>query len=780
MRVRGLFILCMSVAGALAALVSSFVAWQEWQRWSAAAEARALVETLGQVARFNERLALERGNYNQLLVTEAPAAGQPLETALASRRNTDAVADRLKELVAALPGDARKRIERPVSASLAALAQTRAAVDRGIARAMGEREPGAAAQYQRAVMDIIATGSRLLGVIEAEIGARDAETANTTPIVGLAMDLRDVGGSRSAWFSQYVGSGQRFSPELVVQIHEMTGRITQAWDRLQRVVGQAERGSRLEAAMRAMKAAFIDEGGRNYAAVFAAGRDGAAPPMGLAEWRNWTSASLQTIIGVRDAALEDALQTADATIASARLRVVFAVALLGVIVALIGGCAAMFSRRVVEPLAALTQAIERIAEGRYETPVPGAERTDEIGAIAGAIRVFKDNALRMRELEAEERAAAAERVARAEAMAAVVGEVGKVVAAAADGDFSARVSVTDAEADLRKLVEGINAINAVVDRATVEFAAVLGAVARGDLTQAVATDYRGRFGELKAAVNETIHRLAETVVTIQTTAAEVTTAAKEINSGADDLSRRTEDQASSLEETAATTEELAASVKASAHSSRDAVALAQEAMQVAEAGGSIVQDVVDAMTRIERASAKISEITSVIDEIAFQTNLLALNAAVEAARAGEQGKGFAVVASEVRTLAQRSGDAAKDITGLIASSAAEVEQGVKLVRSAGEALVRIVGASQKVSETVTEISTAAQEQANGIDEMSQAVAHMDEMTQQNAALAEQSAAAAAMLASQIQRLNDLVATFRTRREAGTAARQAGEPRRQAA
>jgi len=262
-----------------------------------------------------------------------------------------------------------------------------------------------------------------------------------------------------------------------------------------------------------------------------------------------------------------------------------------------------------------------------------------------------------------------------------------------------------------------------------------------------------------------VDRLSDTVATIQTTSADVGLAAREINMGADDLSKRTEEQASSLEETAATTEELAASVKASAQASKDAARIADEAMQAAESGGAIAGQAVDAMARIETASQKISDIIRVIDDIAFQTNLLALNAAVEAARAGEAGKGFAVVASEVRTLAQRSGEAAKDISGLISSSNAEVGEGVKLVRQAGDQLARILAASQKVAATIADISAASGEQANGIDEMSQAVAHLDEMTQQNAALSEQSAASANSLSGRIEQLNALVATFRTNREA---------------
>jgi methyl-accepting chemotaxis protein len=205
-------------------------------------------------------------------------------------------------------------------------------------------------------------------------------------------------------------------------------------------------------------------------------------------------------------------------------------------------------------------------------------------------------------------------------------------------------------------------------------------------------------------------------------------------------------------------------------------------MRAAEGGGEIAGKAVSAMARIEDASKKISDITRVIDDIAFQTNLLALNAAVEAARAGDAGKGFAVVASEVRTLAQRSGEAAKDISTLISSSNAEVGEGVKLVRQAGDALTQILAASQKVASTIADISSAAAEQANGIEEMSQTVAHMDEMTQQNAALSEQSAASANALNQRITQLNDLVAAFKTGGDAvaGHAARTHAAPAHQIA
>jgi methyl-accepting chemotaxis protein len=443
--------------------------------------------------------------------------------------------------------------------------------------------------------------------------------------------------------------------------------------------------------------------------------------------------------------------------------------LLAALLASLAAAMLFAQRSITKPLLDLAGVMERLTAGETALDVPHAGRSDEIGKMARAVAVLRQATEQVAQLQEEERAASAARLARAESMALVVSDVGEVVSAAASGDFSARLQIEHADEQMQKLVAGINEINAVVDSATSEFAQALQAIAGGDLTARIETGYRGKFAELKGAINETVERLSATVRTIQVTSADVGLAAREINTGADDLSKRTEEQASSLEETAATTEELAASVKASAQGAREAAAIADEAMQAAKAGGSIADEAVAAMARIESASQKISEIIRVIDDIAFQTNLLALNAAVEAARAGDAGKGFAVVASEVRTLAQRSGAAAKDISGLISSSNAEVGEGVKLVRQAGDALTRIQAASQKVAASIADISAASGEQANGIDEMSQAVAHLDEMTQANAALAEQSAASAGSLSGRIGQLNDLVAAFKTGHETARAA-----------
>ncbi|MHB2165586.1 methyl-accepting chemotaxis protein [Alsobacter sp. R-9] len=296
-----------------------------------------------------------------------------------------------------------------------------------------------------------------------------------------------------------------------------------------------------------------------------------------------------------------------------------------------------------------------------------------------------------------------------------------------------------------------------------QIGAVVEAARARDLTKRVSAGPEAGedLAALGGGVNDLVDAMAGILDEVQVAARSMLMAFQEITEGSQNLAARTEQQASALEQTAATTEELAASVKTSAQASRHAVGYAEEARGVAQEGGLIVGNAVDAMTRIEQASAKITEITTVIEEIAFQTNLLALNAAVEAARAGDAGKGFAVVAAEVRTLAQRSSEAAKDIGGLISSSTVAIGEGVRLVRDAGVTLGRIVEASKKVAASVEEISAASAEQANGIQEMSQAVAHMDEITQQNAGLAEASSASALSLSHRIEALSEMVDRFET-------------------
>jgi methyl-accepting chemotaxis protein len=285
-------------------------------------------------------------------------------------------------------------------------------------------------------------------------------------------------------------------------------------------------------------------------------------------------------------------------------------------------------------------------------------------------------------------------------------------------------------------------------------------LAEGDLKSTINTSFQGDLEELRSAFNRTVEQLRELVHEIKTAASEVGSAASEISSGTSDLSSRTEQAASSLEETAASTEEMSATVRQNAQNAKNASQLADEANTTAGRGGQIVERAVGAMGQIEQSSQKITDIISVIDEIAFQTNLLALNASVEAARAGEAGKGFAVVAQEVRQLAQRSAQAASDIKTLIQDSNGLVKDGVQLVNEAGEALGDILGSVGKVAGIIQEIATASQEQSSGVQEINTSITSMDEMTQQNSALVEESTASARALSEQAGRLTELMTFFK--------------------
>jgi methyl-accepting chemotaxis protein len=286
------------------------------------------------------------------------------------------------------------------------------------------------------------------------------------------------------------------------------------------------------------------------------------------------------------------------------------------------------------------------------------------------------------------------------------------------------------------------------------------AVAQGDLSQHLEVEGRDEIAQLMTALggmNLSLHRM---VTQVRQSADSIQTASSEVATGNQDLSQRTEQTASNLQQTASSMEQLTGTVKQSADSARQANQLANSAAEVAARGGVAVGQVITTMEDINSSSKKISDIIGVIDGIAFQTNILALNAAVEAARAGEQGRGFAVVASEVRSLAQRSAEAAKEIKTLIGASVEKVEGGTRLVIDAGKTMNEIVSSVQRVSDIIGEITAASSEQSDGIGQINGSVTQLDQMTQQNAALVEESAAAAESLREQAVRLAEVVSTFK--------------------
>ncbi|MEA2825175.1 MAG: methyl-accepting chemotaxis protein [Alphaproteobacteria bacterium] len=398
---------------------------------------------------------------------------------------------------------------------------------------------------------------------------------------------------------------------------------------------------------------------------------------------------------------------------------------LGAIALLMSTSAVFFEVKVWRVLVRSSGIMQRLAKGELDTAVEGTSRRDEIGEMARAVQVFKDNAIEMRRLEAETEA-----------------------------------QRQTAEETRRKSDEVAAATERQRTFVVASIATGLEALSKGELTFRLSGSFPEEFQKLHDDFNSAMVRLQDAMQLIKTAALGIRAGTDEISQSADDLSRRTEQQAASLEESAAALDQITTAVRRMADGAGEANNAVAASKLDAERSGKVMHQAVGAMNEIEQSAKKISQIISVIDEIAFQTNLLALNAGVEAARAGDAGRGFAVVATEVRALAQRSASAAKEIKALISTSTDQVSVGVQLVGQTGQALDRIVTTIAEISKLVADIATTAKEQASGLHEVNSAIDQMDQVTQQNASMVEESTAASFGLASESQQLAGLIARFK--------------------
>ncbi|MCI4662329.1 MAG: methyl-accepting chemotaxis protein [Neomegalonema sp.] len=429
---------------------------------------------------------------------------------------------------------------------------------------------------------------------------------------------------------------------------------------------------------------------------------------------------------------------------------------------LIGALSLAIVSSILGPLGHVLSRMAGLTKGDTSSAVPQIDQPDQVGDIARAVEGFRRQSEEIARLSDLNRANEERAQAESQAVLRRLGRAfGEVVAAVADGDFSRRVEGRQGDPVLDRMAADLNRLVQSVQGGVDDTVLTMARIADGDLTARMNGRYSGAFASLQDSVNATAEQLSLLVNRVQGIAGAITSGTAQIHDVAQDLSRRSENQAASLEETSSTLEEISGNVGATAENSRHAQRLTNEAAAMAKEGAGVVGEVVTAMSEIQTSSAQISEITAVIDSIAFQTNLLALNAAVEAARAGSAGKGFAVVASEVRALAQRAGDASKDIRSLIEQSSSQVDHGAELVGKAGEVIERNLASILRSAEKIAEISSATQDQSTSLGAINAGVAHLDQNTQQYAVAAERSADGSRALMENAERLSAEIAKFKT-------------------
>ncbi|WP_296102588.1 methyl-accepting chemotaxis protein [uncultured Agrobacterium sp.] len=439
----------------------------------------------------------------------------------------------------------------------------------------------------------------------------------------------------------------------------------------------------------------------------------------IASWR-------LDIRALNEKTLQDVVANSNTLSATTNSTILYSLAALGLLFAsAIAVSLLVSSRGITGPIDRLRKRMETLASGNVTDEVEGLGRKDELGEMAKAVAVFRDNALERVRLEQE---------------------------ADANRSLSEKERIAREE---QKAKEAANTQFAVDNLAN-----ALSRLSEGDVSYRISQPFVAHLDTVRENFNSSAEKLQSALTRVAENARGIDAGANEIRAAADDLAKRTEQQAASVEETAAALEEITTTVKDSTRRAQEAGQLVAKARTGAEQSGDVVRKAVVAMERIEKSSGEISNIISVIDEIAFQTNLLALNAGVEAARAGEAGKGFAVVAQEVRELAQRSASAAKDIKGLISTSNNQVQEGVELVGETGRALETIVSEVQEINRHVMAIVEAAQEQSSGLQQINTAVNQMDQDTQKNAAMVEETTAASHGLAREASSLNQLLGQFK--------------------
>jgi methyl-accepting chemotaxis protein len=734
-----------SVIATLAAavvIILALDAWNSWTRLTAVNRIAAVADVSAYMFTAMHNLRVDRASgFRDLNADKQLTSMSPL-----LREARDAEMPALKSALFALDTIDFPERQAAVNSLAQAIKKQTALHEESAAaflRPKSERRQGLAQEYFNETNSLLEMLDKLSTRMSRLVKLEDAFIDQLMELKQLAWLVRNAGGDSSVMLSNVLG-GMPLPPDALLKYTASVSKVDTAWAALQDVAAGLPLPPRFTAAVERAKQEYfspdyVDLRMKTLKALIA----GQPTNVNQVDWSRLSVMKLASLLGVAEAALDVAKEHATAQRSSAMRMLGLELALLVAAIGVAAGMMLLVSRRVTGPLRQMQGAMMKLADGDFGVVVPGIERKDEIGAMANAVERFK---------------VVADEKARNEADEALRRQQGEAAIQAKAAEEQAQIAQEQAEA-FRALGVG------------------LGKLSSGDLTFRLSDGFTEGFKQIRDDFNTAIAQLQETIGAIALSTREVASTATEISTSTTDLSQRTEEQAASLEQTSASMEEISTTVKKNAENALQANQFATGTRQVADRGGNVVAQAVSAMARIEESSRKISDIISVIDEIARQTNLLALNAAVEAARAGDAGRGFAVVASEVRSLAQRSSQAAKDIKDLITNSSGQVQEGVELVNKAGGSLTEIVESIKKVVEIVSEIASASGEQSTGIDQVNAALTQMDEVTQQNSALVEQNAAAAKALEQQSQAMDERVSFFRLEDHAGSR-RPAAEASRQ--
>jgi methyl-accepting chemotaxis protein len=725
------------VLGAAVVIMLALSAWESWGRLATASRAAAVADASTYLFTALHNLRFDRAVSRTELLAEKPAMTMnavlrearvnempALKAAVPALKQTD-LPDR--DAIAAALEEHIKRLSALHEETAAAMQQPKAA-----------RRAGIAEDIFKETDDLIKFIDKVSTELTVSIKLQDPYVDQLMELKQIAWVVRNAAGDAAVTVSLAVEG----KPQTATPIDDYIARVSKirsTWAVLEDLAsGLPLPASFTQARERVNRDYFgsdyIDIGMKTLKEA-AAGE----PRLNVDQWTAMGMTRLSPLVAVAEAALNAARDHAANQYASALHGLILQIILLLLAVGLFLGTMLLVTKRVTMPLQKLSESMRKLAGGDFAVVLPGLDRKDEIGAMANAVEEFKVLAVEKARREADE--VTQRQQAEVELQAKATAEQRKLA--------DARAQAAEEQAKIVSLL-----------------ADGMVKMAEGDLTHRLGEGFTESYRQIKDDFNAMAERLQQTIGSIVVATREIANASAELSGSTTDLSQRTEEQAASLEQTSASMEEISATVRKNAENAQQANQSANNTRAVADRGGQVVAKAVDAMARIEESSRKISDIISVIDEIARQTNLLALNAAVEAARAGEAGRGFAVVASEVRSLAQRSSQAAKDIKDLITNSNNQVKDGVDLVNRAGAALHEIVDSIKNVVQTVSDIANASIEQATGLDEVNRALTQMDEVTQQNSALVEENAATARTLEQQSKVMDERVAAFRIGKAGG--------------